>query len=985
MLYVVLGLVIILEYNVAKAQSVNANVVRLAPTVMPTVCNTGDLRIDSADSNKLKICKSNVWNPLVEGSTSFTNPMTTNGDLITQAAGVPARIAIGTSDYVLKSTGSAASWGAILNANIDSAAAIDYSKLASLTASRVLVSSAGGVVTPSSVTSTTLGYLDFTSSGQTQMDGKQPLDSTLTSLAAYNTNGLLTQTAADTFTGRTLTAGSSKIGVTNGNGVSGNPTVDVNEANLTLSNIGGSLNANQHAALTANRVMLTDASGFPSASSVTNTTLSYLDATSSVQTQLDAKVAKSTYSAKGSILAASAASTPADVPIGTNGFTLIADSTQSNGLKWAALPSGGGNNQREYISNGRAEVDTTGWSTYADAAAVTPVDGTGGSPNVTFSRTTTGSEIIRETASFKLAKSAANRQGEGASYDFTLDPHDYKNGSAVYLSFDYKTTTNYAASDIQVFVYDKDAASLLTVFDSNSLNGALQASSGGTKFTGYFYPTTSTSDDYRLIFHITSTNASAYDFIFDSVHAGSSNLVPGAIVTDWQAFTPTGSWIANSTYTGFWRRVGDNAEVYTQIALSGAPTSASLTINLPSGLVIDTAKMTSNTRAIGNGFINDNGTAGYMVHVDLNTTTSVAPVYLNDNSTAIRGSTISQSAPMTWANNDYIVIRYQVPIVGWSASASLSTSEALVQNPAKAPLTATSNVKTPAGTGHYHQLTGNALTLSPGTWKLWGTIYGAASGSPGYTNGGGAFFGANGADSGTTPTQLSALPGVTVLTPNPAGSYDPVNYGATPSTSNWVAPVAPISIKVTQTTTVYLVSYTTQSTSASARVTAYAYAERQPDFSIFSVYGKFEVLTTTSSVKTPNASGRFQQLTGNSLTLSPGTWKVYGNIFFGNSGSTATYSSGGGGFYAANGADTSSTPSSLSTLSGLTFVTPVVAGVGNDLMYYTSIDITNSIIPLPPVIIRLTQTQTIYAVSYVGMSTPANARITVYANAERLQ
>lgn len=56
---------------------------------------------------------------------------------------------------------------------------------------------------------------------------KQPLDSTLTSLAAYNTNGILTQTAADTFTGRTITGTASNITVTNGNGVSGNPTIDL--------------------------------------------------------------------------------------------------------------------------------------------------------------------------------------------------------------------------------------------------------------------------------------------------------------------------------------------------------------------------------------------------------------------------------------------------------------------------------------------------------------------------------------------------------------------------------------------------------------------------------------------------------------------------------------------------------------------------------------------------------------------------------------
>ena len=53
----------------------------------------------------------------------------------------------------------------------------------------------------------------------------QAYDATLTAWAAYNTNGLVTQTAADTFTGRTLTGPAAGISVSNGNGVSGNPTL----------------------------------------------------------------------------------------------------------------------------------------------------------------------------------------------------------------------------------------------------------------------------------------------------------------------------------------------------------------------------------------------------------------------------------------------------------------------------------------------------------------------------------------------------------------------------------------------------------------------------------------------------------------------------------------------------------------------------------------------------------------------------------------
>lgn len=58
--------------------------------------------------------------------------------------------------------------------------------------------------------------------------GAQAASTNLTALAAYNTNGFLVQTAAGTFAGRSIAvASTSRLTVTNGNGVSGNPTLDL--------------------------------------------------------------------------------------------------------------------------------------------------------------------------------------------------------------------------------------------------------------------------------------------------------------------------------------------------------------------------------------------------------------------------------------------------------------------------------------------------------------------------------------------------------------------------------------------------------------------------------------------------------------------------------------------------------------------------------------------------------------------------------------
>ncbi len=134
-------------------------------------------------------------------------------------------------------------------------------------------------------------------------------------------------------------------------------------------------------------------------------------------------------------------------------------------------------------------------------------------------------------------------------------------------------------------------------------------------------------------------------------------------------FTPTGSWVSNTVYTGTWRRVFDFMELDIKVATGGAPTSASLTINIPSGYIIDTSKLIDITQSVaeidGTVSIRDVSADNFIGLVRYDTTTSIG-IFKDDGDGTV--SAVTQAAPMTFASGDFIVIKCRVPIAGWSAT-----------------------------------------------------------------------------------------------------------------------------------------------------------------------------------------------------------------------------------------------------------------------------------------------------------------------------
>lgn len=347
----------------------------------------------------------------------------------------------------------------------------------------------------------------------------------------------------------------------------------------------------------------------------------------------------------------------------------------SSGVE-SQLGGGSGVGGVNLLSNGSFDNGVTGWTRYANTSAGVAPDDFGGSASATsvwdFEHNT--STQLRGLGSGRFnKKTATNIQGEGVYSEFDLDTADV--GRINTLAFLASTSANYSDGNIRVYLVSS-SDNFVADFDIQEFP---QRDLNASDLLNYISQIQISTDNTksRLCFHVASTDTDIYTVDLDGdpeAMFGPIKASIGSIVTDWEDFTPTGSF-TNTTYTGKKRRVGNMLEARYHLLLTGTPGASNLNLDLPSGLSMDTSILLDTTSfgVLGTGTTYDSSGGFYNLahayYVDSNTVSVVN--HKADLTYAYQAQT-STSAPYTFAVNDEIFIELKVPIAGWSGNTSSS-------------------------------------------------------------------------------------------------------------------------------------------------------------------------------------------------------------------------------------------------------------------------------------------------------------------------
>ena len=125
----------------------------------------------------------------------------------------------------------------------------------------------------------------------------------------------------------------------------------------------------------------------------------------------------------------------------------------------------------------------------------------------------------------------------------------------------------------------------------------------------------------------------------------------GEIAGAWDSWTPTYNNFTkgSASVVAKYQQVGKTVRFSVQIALSGSTMGTAPTISLP--VAADTTQI-----FVVNAYAFDSGTTRYPLLAFLGTTTTIDLFAMSTASSYVKQSSITSTAPMTWADNDTIYV-----------------------------------------------------------------------------------------------------------------------------------------------------------------------------------------------------------------------------------------------------------------------------------------------------------------------------------------
>lgn len=333
------------------------------------------------------------------------------------------------------------------------------------------------------------------------------------------------------------------------------------------------------------------------------------------------------------------------------------------------IGGGSGGVGKNYISNASGTYNLSGATTFANGSAI-PTTGTGGTPTLALSTTTTNPLV--SGGNYLITPGGL---GDGINVAFSINSADQ--AKMFQISFDYFFGTPSSYSDGQYSVYIRDNTNGVLIYPSTSK--ILGKIGYGNPFRVTFQ-TASNSTSYSLLIVQTVAAASTTSIQLANLFVGPQVTSVGPAMSDYQSFTPTGSWTTNTTYAGAWKREGDLFKGHVLISLAGAPNATPLSINLPFGLNIDVTKRANAASAtisnvLGTGKVYNNGTIVADLTFTYNNTTSIQVSAPNSNGTSAYNqvTNVTATSPFTFGASMVLDMDFEVPIVGWSSNTVISS------------------------------------------------------------------------------------------------------------------------------------------------------------------------------------------------------------------------------------------------------------------------------------------------------------------------